>query len=37
MGHRLLQVQRSTYAAAAEELNQKIAHNYLMYSNWYKE
>ena len=23
--------------AQAKELNQKIAHNYLMYSNWYKE
>ncbi|MCQ4947901.1 gamma carbonic anhydrase family protein, partial [Bacteroides cellulosilyticus] len=23
--------------ALAKELNQKIAHNYLMYYNWYKE
>lgn len=23
--------------AQAKELNEKIAHNYLMYSNWYKE
>ena len=26
-----------TVNALAKELNEKIAHNYLMYSQWYKE
>ena len=27
----------SDFGSKAKELNQKIAHNYLMYSQWYKE